>query len=174
MKSYDSRTIALHWASACLVLLLWLAGQTIDWFPRGDARVNARSVHIVLGLLLALVVLVRLHWRTTHGTRLPPADTGWSGRAAIGVHHLLYTLLLVLIGLGMASVWFRGDSIFGLFSVPAFDPTNTTLRRNAVHLHGLLANILLAVSALHAGAALWHHLVRKDGVLARMLPRLGN
>jgi cytochrome b561 len=36
--------------------------------------------------------------------------------------------------------------------------------------HEWLANGLLAVAALHAAAALWHHFVRRDDVLTRMLP----
>ncbi|MEI8446251.1 hypothetical protein [Mesorhizobium sp. CCNWLY176] len=36
-------------------------------------------------------------------------------------------------------------------------------------MHELCAN--LALAGLHAIAALWHHFVRKDDVLKRMLPR---
>ncbi|MFZ6723284.1 cytochrome b/b6 domain-containing protein [Undibacterium sp. Ji49W] len=56
------------------------------------------------------------------------------------------------------------------FTVPAFDPANKELRHDVVELHGLFANILLALATFHAAAALWHGLVKKDGVLRRMLP----
>jgi len=170
MNSYDKRSIAFHWICAALVLALWLVGQIIDWFPKGDPRMLVRSLHIVVGVTLGLVLVARIYWRKTRGTQLPAAQTGVTGAAATGVHYLLYGLMAAIVILGIACVWFRGDTIFGIITVPAFDPANRELRRNAVEFHGLLANILLATAALHAAAALWHHFVRKDQVLARMWP----
>ena len=171
-ETYDSRTVFLHWLSAALVLLLWTLGQSIDWFPRGAPRVTVRSLHITLGVLLALVLVVRVAWRRSGGVKLAAADPGLAGKAAVGVHHLLYLLLLGAVVLGLASVWIRGDTLFNLFTVPAFDPGNKELREQAVDLHGLVANCLLGLAALHGAAALWHHLRLKDGVLRRMWPGL--
>jgi len=53
----------LHWLTAALVISLWALGQTIDWFPKGNPRVFARSMHISLGIALALVLVARIHWR---------------------------------------------------------------------------------------------------------------
>ena len=168
--TYDSRTVAYHWVSAVLVLGLWTLGQTIDWFPRGDARSIARSSHIVLGALLAAVLVMRLLWRRSGGAKLPVTDPGLQGQVAVWMHYLLYVLMVAIVVLGFASVWFRGDTIFWLLKIPAFDPSNKELRKTAVDLHGLLANIMLSLAALHAGAALWHHFVTKDSVLRRMWP----
>jgi cytochrome b561 len=172
MQNYDKKSIAFHWVSAALVLLLWVIGQTIDWFPKGDPRVMVRSLHITFGASLGIVLFARIYWRRTAGAKLPAADQGIKGKVAIGTHHLLYALMATIVIVGFACVWFRGDSIFGLFKVPAFDPTNRELRKTAVNFHGLLANILLALASLHAGAALWHHFMLKDSVLARMWPAL--
>jgi cytochrome b561 len=169
--SYDSRTIALHWASALLVLALWIVGQTIDWFPKGTPRLGARSMHITLGVVLGLLLVWRLAWRRSGGTRLPPADPGTAGRLAVGAHHLLYALLALTVLVGLAAVWVRGDNWFNLFTVPAFDPTNKALRHDVVEWHGWAANVLFVLAGLHAAAALWHHRVLKDGALRRMLPQ---
>jgi cytochrome b561 len=166
---YDRRTIALHWSCAALGLLIWVAGQTIDFFPKGMPRITARSVHISVGLVLAALVAARIRWRLRGGTRLPAAP-GPSGAMAGAMHSLLYLLLCAVVAVGIACVWIRGDTLFNLFTVPAFAPGNTALRHDAVDLHGWLANALLAAAALHALAALWHQYVRKDGVLLRMLP----
>ena len=170
--AYDSKTILLHWVSAALVLGLWTVGQIIDFFPRGVPQITVRSLHITFGVALGFVLLVRLSWRRSGGRKLPAADPGTLGKVAVGVHHLLYALLIAIVVLGIACVWIRGDSIFNLFSVPSFDPGNKVLKHNAVELHGLVANILLAVAAVHAVAAAWHHWQLKDDVLRRMLPRL--
>ena len=79
--------------------------------------------------------------------------------------------MIAVVVLGIANVWIRGDTLFDWFTAPAFAPANRDLREQVVDLHGLAANTLLAVAALHAAAAIWHHVVRKHGVLRRMWPR---
>jgi cytochrome b561 len=64
---YDNRTIILHWVTALLVAEQWLGAQIIDWFPKGAPRVDARSVHITCGILLAAVLVGRIIGRLTWG-----------------------------------------------------------------------------------------------------------
>jgi cytochrome b561 len=168
---YDRRTIALHWLTAALVAALWVLGQTIDWFPKGNARVFARSTHIALGVALALVLCARISWRLGgRSVHLPSAGRGGLDKLATMTHWLLYGLLVGTVALGIANAWVRGDTIFNLFKIPSFDPSDKDLRERIEDWHGLAANILLAIAFLHAAAALLHHLAWKDGVLRRMLP----
>ena|SRR5579863_1887268 len=168
--NYDIRSIRLHWITAVLVIVLWCLGQTIDWFPKGNPRTAARSLHICLGVLLGLILCYRLWWRLSAGRRLPAAGSGMIQAFATVVHFALYATLLAVVVLGVANVWMRGDTIFNLFTVPAFDPGNKVLRNQIGDLHALGANILLALAGLHAAAALAHHFIWKDNVLRRMLP----
>ena len=69
-------------------------------------------------------------------------------------------------------MWIRGDNLFNLFTVPAFDPGNRALAHQAVELHEWIANLLLGLAVLHGAAAIWHHRALKDGVLRRMWPSL--
>lgn len=167
---YDTTSIALHWLTAALVLLLWCLGQTMDWFPRGTPRIMARSVHITAGVLLGLILLYRIGWRAMAGRRLPPAEHGVLHALATLVQFALYALLIAAVALGVANVWVRGDTLFNLFTVPAFDPGNKPLKGNVEDLHALFANALLIVAGVHALASLFHHFVWKDDVLRRMLP----
>lgn len=168
---YDRRTLALHWLTAALVIGLWCVGQTIDFFPKGAPRTTVRSLHITFGALLGGVLVYRLWWRASGGLRLPPAGTGRLDAVASRVHQLLYLLLIVTVLLGLANTWVRGDTLFNLFKIPAFDPGNAGLRETVEDWHGLSANLLLGAAGLHAAAALLHHAVFKDDVLRRMLPR---
>jgi cytochrome b561 len=59
-ERYDRITVLFHWLTAGLVLLLWGLGQGIDLFPRGTPRVAVRSVHILLGAMLGVVLLSRI------------------------------------------------------------------------------------------------------------------
>lgn len=175
LERYDPVTIALHWAVAALVVFQWVGGQTIDVFPRGPLRVDARSTHLVIGALLTLLLLVRLFWRLMRGTRLPAASEGWLGALARGVHGLLYLNLAILLGLGLITEGLRGDSLFGWVKLPAFGLFEAEERHAVVEqfidYHSLAATVLLCLAGLHAGAALIHHFLLKDGVLRRMAPR---
>lgn len=172
--SYDRMTIVLHWAVAAIVLLQWLGGQTIDWFPKGDARVAARSVHILLGALLALLVVWRIVWRARYGVRLPQAAEGLVGTAARVVHFALYFALTAVVTLGLLSAALRGDSIFGLFHIPHLgnyaDAVRHALANQIVDWHGLAANFILVLAGFHASAALIHHYFLSGKILHRMLP----
>ena len=85
-------------------------------------------------------------------------------------HWLLYALLVVAIGFGIANVWVRGDSIFNLFRIPAYDPGNRALMHLIGGRHALFANAVLIVAGVHAAAALFHHYILRDATLRRMLP----
>jgi cytochrome b561 len=166
--AYDRRTIYLHWMSAILVLLLWGVAQVIDLFPRGAPRIAARSVHIVLGVVLAVVVVRRLLWRALSGRRLPPPYDGYRGQAVRLSHALLYATLVAVIVLGIANAWARGDSIFGLFSVPKLLPEHPMLKPAVGRLHKTGANALMILALMHGLAALVHHYILRDALLQRM------
>lgn len=169
-EHYDQATILFHWTTAVLVLIQWFGAQTIDWFPRGALRVDARSVHITLGLLLAMLLVARIVWRLILGRRLPPAEDGIRYVAAKAAHWGLYVLLLAMVLVGIVLTWTRGDNIFNLFSIPAYDPGNRDLPEQMQDVHATIGWILLAVAGLHTAAALVHHYIFRDKVLARMLP----
>lgn len=164
---YDRTMIALHWLTAGLVVVLWLIAQIIDDWT-GQARVNVRSIHITLGVVLVLVLIARAVWRFGMGRVPPDPDVGVLPTIARLTHVLLYVLLATTLMLGLVNLWARGDSIFGLFSVPSFAPGDRALRRSINGWHGTAANAILIVAGFHAAAALFHHFVLRDDKLVRM------
>ena len=166
-------TIALHWASALAVLLSALAALARDWTESEPARVLLLDVHRQLGLfvLLALVLRVAVRLRkglVDHAASMPPLMR-W---AAQGAHLALYALLLALPLLGVATTQAHEVNLrlFGLLSLPNWVPGDPDLAETLSDWHLWLAWTLLALVVLHVAAALWHHKVQRDGVLAAMLP----
>ena len=88
---------------------------------------------------------------------------------AKATHWGLYALLVAMLLVGMALAWTRGDSLFNLFTIPAFDPGNHALPHQVQEVHATIGWIIVAVAGLHASAALFHRYVWRDGVLDRML-----
>lgn len=167
---YDGVSILLHWLTAVLVIILWTLGQTIDFFSKGVPRIDARSVHIVLGAALGVVLLVRVLWRATAGRKLPRADSSGLGVVARIAHYGLYLLVAATVALGVLNAWQRGDVLFNVFTIPKLVPGDLVLRRILAELHGDFADALVIVAGLHAAAALAHHYLLRDPVLRRMLP----
>lgn len=167
---YDSRSIALHWATAFLVVAQWVGAHLIDDFPRGPARVDARSVHIVVGVLLLVIVIVRVTWRLTRGRQPEPTGPTAIRIVAPLVHWALYLLLGAVLVAGVLNVIGRGDSIFGLWKV--WSPNDKALKGQVESIHELLANFVLILAGLHACAAALHGRLWGHGVLGRMIPAL--
>lgn len=173
-QPYDTRTILLHWSTAALLVFMWCGAHAIDWFPKGPPRVDARSVHIVVGGLMAVLVGYRIVWRSTKGVRIAEPRSLVTD-AARTVHVLLYGLIIATIGLGIFNAWVRGDSLFDLARIPPYaglgGDARHALSERIVGFHALAANAILVIAAGHAMLALFHHFVRGDGLLARMWRR---
>ena len=170
-QRYDVITIILHWLVAGMVAALWIGAETLDGFPPGPLRADARSLHILLGLLLGGIGAIRLVWRLSFGIPLPPSDGGALGFAAKIVHHGLYALLAAMVFVGMLLLWATGDSVFNHFSMPTNDPANAALMGQLQTVHAVIGWIILAVVGLHIVGVLLHRYVWHDGVLGRMLLR---
>lgn len=172
--TYSPAQKALHWLIALLIVGLYLLTFGEDFYERGHPmRAMIWWLHISFGLLLLGLVLARLGLRFTRGVPdLPASMTPVERGASQAVHLGLYALMLAIPLVGVVLTWLRGDalSFFGLFTIPSPLTADRTLGRTVKEIHELGANLILALAALHAAAALWHHLVRRDGVLARMLP----
>ncbi|MFC5300901.1 cytochrome b [Azospira restricta] len=173
---YDRVAIGLHWLSALLVLAAIALIEVKGWFPRGDAlRDGVKLWHFQLGVLVLLATCCRIAWRAA-GRRPEPAAPRGSrqARLAAAAHGVLYLLLLALPLSGLAVLVAAGKpvSLFG-WELPLWAEGSKAAAKTAKRLHETAGNLMIALVAAHVGAALWHRFVRRDGVLARMLPARG-
>jgi cytochrome b561 len=160
----------LHWLMAALILAMLLIGAgmistTTERYP------ELLAWHRPIGLAILILALVRLAFRLTHRPPLLPADLpAIQAAAAKGSHILLYALMIAmpLIGWGMQSaggypvtVW-KGLTLFPIL------PHDVQLYGWLRFAHGLLAYAFFLLILAHLGAALFHGLVRRDGVFRSM------
>ena len=130
--------------------------------------------HKLIGVTILVVVLCRLAYRLTHGT---PADEPtiepWQKIASHLNHWGMYVLLLCVPIAGYIGIsLYPALDILGLFSLPGVVEPNREASATAFLVHRLLGRLLVLLVAIHVAAALFHYLIRKDNVLARMLPSL--
>ena len=172
---YGAVAIAIHWTVAIAVLGifslgLWMTGLTYydDWYRTGP------EIHKGLGVLLFLLLVARLAWRSANPVPRPEPSLGpferWASRL---VHRLLYVLLLAvaLSGYLISTADGRPLEVFGLFSIPATLTGLPNQADMAGTAHLALAIAVVSLASIHALAALKHHFVDRDSTLLRMLGR---
>lgn len=161
-----------HWSVALLVLLMIPAGFVMvqDGLPR-SVQNALFLVHKNAGLLVLALVILRLSWRQFRPPPpLPESVPRWQAWLATLNHRLLYLLLVVMPIAGYVRVKAGGFPIETLdaWGVPALVPKSDYVAGIAKTLHYYGGLAITALIALHVLAAMYHHFVRRDGVVARM------
>lgn len=165
----------LHWTIAVLILSIGAVGLVMGELPRSPKWFWVYTLHKSLGLTVLALVLVRIAWRLYAGAPPPVAGTPrWQARLASFTHGAIYVLILAMPLSGWlydSASGLRPFRWFGLAEVPKLSPPHEALADAMHETHELLFWVLIALVIGHAGAALYHHFVRRDATLARMLPR---
>jgi cytochrome b561 len=174
-RVYSSVMRSIHWITLSMLISVYTLAWSIDGAGSHDQAVWLVMMHRSLGLSVMLLTLFRLGCRRV--TRVPALPYGIpepQRLAAKAVTIALYLLLFLQPLLGLLASQLHGDhiNIFGVFVLPSVLAANRALSRQIFTLHGTVALLLLALIGLHACAALYHHFVRRDGVLTGMLPGL--
>lgn len=166
----------LHWLMAILILAMLFIGvgmvSTIT--PRYLTLV---SIHKPLGIAILVLALIRLVLRLRDGAPALPADLPEPMKlAAVLSHYLLYALFIAmpLIGWGMLSAASYPVVLWGGFHLPPILPASDWLHTVLWDAHFYLAYAFFALVLLHIAAALFHALVRRDGVFQTMASIAGS
>lgn len=173
---YTFPAIALHWLMAMLLIVLFAVGLYMHELPLSPWKLTIYSWHKWAGVTAFLLVLVRLAWRFAHRPPALPVTMSPSMRVAAHVGHGVLYLLMIAIPLSgwlMSSAKGFQTVYFGVLPLPDRLAKNKELGDLLKEVHEALNWMLLLVVVGHVGAALKHHLIDKDDVLTRMLPRHG-
>jgi cytochrome b561 len=169
---YSLTARVLHWVTAVLVLLMVPVGIIIANEWGGAAQTFLYNLHKSIGFTLIPIVIGRLIYRLGHPSPPLPDDILPIQKfAAYATHWALYGLLLVqpIVGYIMTSAYPAPVPFFGLFDLPPIWWENRALSERLSVVHLYLGVSIAIVAAMHIGAALFHHFVRKDRVLMRMV-----
>jgi cytochrome b561 len=160
----------LHWVMAVCILLMLFIGvgfaSTIT-----PIYVPLVATHKTLGIAILVLALIRLAVRFRYGAPPLPADLPEPMRLAAHLsHYALYALMIgmPLLGWGMLSAAAYPVVLYGNIQLPQILPLNATLHTALWNAHFYLAFAFYAVILMHIAAALFHALVRRDGVFQSM------
>lgn len=160
----------LHWLLAAMILTMLFVGIGMV------ASVSARHAWLVnfhkpLGIAILLLVIVRVVVRWRNPPPALPADLPVLQKlAAHASHWLLYLLMLALPLVGWAMLSAGGYPVMlgSSLRLPSIFPAGPVGFAVLRHLHTWLALLLFATFLAHMAAALYHGLIRRDGVLSSM------
>jgi cytochrome b561 len=160
----------LHWLMAvCILAMLFIGvGMLSTVKPKYLTLV---SIHKPLGIAILVLALVRLAVRLRYGAPSLPADLPEPMKLAAKLSHYAFYLLMIgmpLIGWGMLSAAAYPVVLFGGVHLPAILPQSDSLQALLWNAHFYLAFVFFALILLHLAAALFHALIRRDGVFEAM------
>ncbi len=165
-----------HWFIAALIVAQIALGLLAVRWPLSPLKLNLFVWHKSMGIMILALVALRLLCRLASAVpALPPDTPAWERLAARASHVLLY---LAMIGLPVTG-WIISSAsgipfrIFWWIPLPAIVAADKQTAELAAFAHYSLFVLLAALLAVHVGAALRHHYVKRNDVLARMLPFVG-
>ncbi len=168
---------AAHWLAAALAVIVVSFGWASSAAGRNTpARDSLLLLHRSLGLAMLALMLLRILWRWQRpAPPLPPALGRPEAALARLTHLALYLVFIAMPITGYANAAAQGHTVsfFGMIAVPPLTPVNERLSQAAIAVHLVGQYLVYLLVALHVAGALYHGVVRRDGVLERMLPRRG-
>jgi cytochrome b561 len=170
LERYGAVAKFFHWTLFLLVIGMLTYGFLLKDIPK-PYQPFAANIHKLIGVLILLLTLARLGWASRYPVRLLQQAPIWQRRLERAVHFLLYVALIAMplsgwIGSSAAN---RAPHLGNLhFTLPI--PQNRAIVSWCFQVHDYLAFVILGLISLHVLAALYHHYIKKDQVLIRMMP----
>ncbi|HEY8887821.1 MAG TPA: cytochrome b [Gallionella sp.] len=170
---YGSLSIGLHWLMLLLFIAVYGCIELRGFYPKGsDPREALKTWHSMLGMLVFVFVWLRLAARLSGPTPgIRPEPSGLQQLSAKLMHLALYAFMIAmpLIGWLLLSASGKPVPFFGL-ELPALIGKSKDLASQIKQIHEFLGTAGYYLIGLHAAAALYHHYIKTDNTLTRMLP----
>jgi cytochrome b561/polyisoprenoid-binding protein YceI len=163
-----------HWVIVALIITQFVLANMAEGLPLGMAKLATLARHKSVGITILGLAVLRLLWRLYNRNSPPlpanlkPHEKGLAHLTHYGLYLLLFAM--PLSGWMMSSAKNYPVSWFGFFTLPNLVQPDTGVYEFMKSTHGVLAGTLVVITTLHVLAALYHHFMKKDDVLKRMLP----
>lgn len=184
-ENYGSVARWIHWLTAVLFLASYTAVYFRQWFTDKDTPENwiSLQLHLSIGITILVLVLLRILWRWQNRQPDPEPGSRLAHLAAHAGHYLLYAIMIIMPVTGYLGTGVNTEYFF-LFDIPKFETTAVfqSLVADGMELtfkefekpldffhKKIMGEWLVWLLILgHAGAAMYHHFIRKDRTLMKM------
>ncbi len=169
--AYGKTAKVLHWLIAALLAVQFPIGWLMPDIRRGMAPGNAMKLHIVIGLVILTLIVLRVVWRLFHPVAPADALPPWQRLTSASVHWLLYGLVFATALSGWFFASFRGWQLplsSGVL-LPVLTVPGSAAGRLVGGWHQAAGWVLLFAIGLHVIAAFMHAFIFRDRAVQRML-----
>ena len=167
MTQYSKRMVIVHWLTLVLLIAAWFLGHELDEARHeGRAALAGYVAHALAGVVILLLILMRLYFRSKDGIPAPMGDTPMD-KVAKGIHHLLHTVLIALPVSGVITL----ASSDVRRAIQAWDAALLPRKFGGIFahdVHEMLVTALIVLVAVHVLGAFKHQFIMKDGLMERM------
>lgn len=174
-QRYRWPTIGIHWLTLLLIIAAYVLATILEDMTLSPLKLKLYSWHKWVGITVLFLLPLRLLFRFFDPLDHRVGLTALEVKASAAVHGMLYLLLFAVPMFGWLHSSAAGFPVvwLGVLPLPDLVGKDKALAEVFKELHAGSVNLLVALVVLHAAAALYHHHIRRDGVLARMVPWLG-
>ena len=175
-QRYRWPTIGLHWLTLLLIVAAYIIMTILQDMSLSPQKLKLYSWHKWVGITVLFLLPLRLLMRFFDPLDHRAGLTALEVKASSAVHGAIYLLLFAVPMFGWLHSSAAGFPVVWLSVLPLPDLVgrDKALAELFKELHEGSVNLLIVLVVLHAAAALYHHHIRRDGVLARMVPGLRN
>ncbi len=168
-KTYHPLLVSLHWLMALFIFMLLFFGKVllVNTSNAEPVKMFGLTMHASIGLAVGVLLLVRI-WLRLRTTTPPPATAGNAVLDSIGklTHFLLYFVIALMVASGIGMAFFH--DLFAILYGGTGAPLPPYFNSPPRFVHGIVADLLIALVGLHIVGAFYHQFIRKDGLFRRM------
>lgn len=167
-ERYGSISRFFHWLMAFLIG--WQLLKFFDRIADGEHWVGQVMVpwHISIGTVALVLVVLRMSWAVRQKNNRPAQGPATAALVKVG-HFLLYAGMFLMPVTGIFTMLGNGYG-WAPFGIDLVAKGNEiSWMASFGRLHSPIAWTLLVLIVGHVGAALLHHVVKRDGILRRIL-----
>jgi len=168
IKKYPKVLIAIHWLTVILLIVVFLAGKSLENYDFNEENMNRYRFHALLGMSILILTVIRIFVKRKHKNNLPKEITYYSNTHKIMVNmviKLIYVLLIVTPLVGFIMIFQTGALTYDLGG--SF-PTNPHFNETLETLHKGFVFSLLLLIVVHIAGVVIYKIKTGENLIARM------
>ncbi|HAG52729.1 MAG TPA: hypothetical protein DCL21_02970 [Alphaproteobacteria bacterium] len=160
-----------HWTVSIMFISLLAVGFYMADIPASPEKWELYAMHKSFGAILLPIILIRMLWLAFDNKIDNSKLTKLERIGSASLHGSLYLLMLIMPVSGMLMSMAKGYAInvFGLFTLPMLVEKNEALGVAMANVHFYAGNVAAGLILMHVLASLFHHFIKKDDILKRMV-----
>lgn len=166
-QKYSKATIATHWLTALLILILFPLGKYMERIEPSE-KMGLITVHAILGIIVFVLTIVRTRsfFKNERPTDL---ETGskFNNKLTVWIHNVFYIILFVLSISGIAVMLLGGYAEALQSSAPELIKNRSEI--TPMKVHGITSLIMMILLVLHVLGVLKHYIFTKENTLKRIV-----